>query len=422
MGLTGFGKKAIPIQFDVKSMFPPSSTAFLTPTFADLMKIKTTQDVADLTIVNQTNKKRVKSFCILPPFLTQRLHQVDNDPKQILVSFVQAIANKTITATINNEDMSDPQNQDTTPEDDTSAEEAIVTQDNANVDQEQMCIFSDPSREAEEHFYRILLFLWSIVHKLDKLQALAVIPATNKESTEWSDNVHFINLKQSPQTSSNNLYSALADGLDRAHTAPGNEHTMTRVASVLTKVAGTMNRDMEIKLSEKREAKQKTIYKNFHAFSQLTQTTICTASSYFTTPDNDKFELDGEEQQVTTPTKPSKFLLETFACTTGAAAKEHIHHHLGSNMIDVDIGMCTALRNGVFISQPTASDINTFSINFVPPRSDELDIEYNRNENARIMETSKNGKLTYADMEKKLNTRINMPKTMANSDTSLKTG
>ena len=62
--------------------------------------------------------------------------------------------------------------------------------------------------------------------------------------------------------------------------------------------------------------------------------------------------------------------------------------------------MCTSLKNGVFLSQPTTSDINTFSINFVPPPSDNPDTENKRNENARIVETSKNGKLTHADVEK----------------------
>ena len=158
---------------------------------------------------------------------------------------------------------------------------------------------------------------------------------------------------------------------------------------------------MELKLSEKRDAKQKKTYNNFHSLSQLTQTTICTASAYITTPDNNEYNPEGEEnEQITIPTKPKKFLLETLACKTGAAAREHFHHHLNKNMIDIDIGMCTSLKNGLFISQPTVSDINTFSINFVPPPSDNHSTEYNRNKDARIMETSKNRELTYADVEK----------------------
>ena len=43
---------------------------------------------------------------------------------------------------------------------------------------------------------------------------------------------------------------------------------------------------------------------------------------------------------------------------------------------------------------------NTFLINFVPPPSDDPESENDRNENARILETSKNGKLTHADVEK----------------------
>ena len=73
MGLTGFGKKAIPIQFDHKNIFPPTSTATPVPTFQDLMKIKTTKDIEELDHTNQTNKRKVKSFCVLPPFLTSQL-------------------------------------------------------------------------------------------------------------------------------------------------------------------------------------------------------------------------------------------------------------------------------------------------------------------------------------------------------------
>ena len=103
---------------------------------------------------------------------------------------------------------------------------------------------------------------------------------------------------------------------------------------------------------------------------------------------------------MTVPTKPTKFLSETLSCKTGAAAREHIHHHLGKNMINADMGMCTSLKNGLFISQPTTSDINTFSINFVSPPSHETETDYDKNETARIMETSMNGKLTYSDVEK----------------------
>ena len=156
-----------------------------------------------------------------------------------------------------------------------------------------------------------------MIHKHDKLQALTTIPASDSKATEWSDNVHFNCLKKPPSTNQINITRALADGIDRAYSNPENEESMTGVASALTKVAQTMNKDMELKLSEKRDAKQKETYKNFHSLSQLTQTTIYTASAYVTTPDNDEYNLEGEEnEQITIPTKPNKFLLETIACNT----------------------------------------------------------------------------------------------------------
>ena len=142
---------------------------------------------------------------------------------------------------------------------------------------------------------------------------------------------------------------------------------MLGVASALTKVAESMNKDMELKISEKKEEKNKATYKHFNALSLLTQTIFCTASAYTTTPDDNKYDSSSEGHQITIPTKPCKFLLETIACKAGAQAKEHFHHHLSGNMIDADIGMCTSIKNGVFLSQPTTLDINSFSINFVPP-------------------------------------------------------
>ena len=402
MGLTGFGDRAIPIQFDDKNIFPPPSTATPAPTFQDLIKIRTIKDTEELIQTNQNNKKKIKSFCVLPPFLTSHLYSGINDPKQILVNFVQAIIDSTISSSIEEDTEETSQAIQTTTENETDTrDDAPVQEDGDNENQEYSPTFPYPSGEVEDNFYHILLFLWAVIHKQDKIQALATIPATDTEASEWSDNVHFISLRKPPSTNPTNIDNALADGVDRALIDPENAESMTGVASALTKVAQTMNKDMELKLLEKSDAKQKEVYKNFHSLSRLTQTTLCTASAYITTPDDDEYDPEGEEgRQITIPAKPNKFLLETIACKTGAAAREHFHHHLNKNMIDIDIGMCTSIKNGLFISQPTVSDINTFSINFVPPPSDDHSTEYDRNEDARIMETSKNGKLTHADVEK----------------------
>ena len=102
---------------------------------------------------------------------------------------------------------------------------------NDNKEQEVNPNFTDPSGKAEENFYHILLFLWTMIHKHDRLQALATIPASDSEATEWSDNIHFTSLKKTPNTNQININKVLADGIDRAQTDPENEESMTGVQS-----------------------------------------------------------------------------------------------------------------------------------------------------------------------------------------------
>ena len=333
MGLIGFSERAIPVQMAEKSLCPSSPSTIPSPTFSDLMKIRSTKDVDELTQTNQTNKKKLRPYCILPPFLTQCLYSGTSDPKQVLVKFIHEIVNMSISSIVNENTATHTNIIDTTNDSPSDISEDAPSKDSPVENQQQDLTFVDPTGEAEEKFYHILLFLWTMTHKNDKLHPLTAIPATDKDASDWSDNIHFTNLKQPPPTGSVSLNTALADGIAKATFEPNNGESMIGVASALAKVADTMNRDIEVKLLEKREAKQKATYKNFNALSQLTQTMICTASAYVTTSDDDEHDPDGEEHQISIPPKPTKFLLEIIACSTGASAKEHLHHHLHGNMI-----------------------------------------------------------------------------------------
>ena len=197
------------------------------------MQIKTIKNIEDLNQPSQSNKKKVKSYCVLPPFLTSKLYSGIIDPKQILIDFVKAITELTISTSIesNSEDTSteqQPTENESQPDKNTPVEESNKTEEQQNP------IFADPLGEMEENFYHTLLFLWAMIHKQDKLQELATIPASDSEATEWSDNVHFNCLRNLPNTNQINITRALADGIDRAYTNPENEESMTGVASALT--------------------------------------------------------------------------------------------------------------------------------------------------------------------------------------------
>ena len=200
-----------------QNIFSPPSTPTPVPTFQDLIGVKTIKDIEDLSQTHQNNKKKIKSFCVLPPFLTSHLYSGTNDPKEILVSFVGAITELTISAAIEEVIEETSEQDQTTTENAVDTTEAAPEQEaNDNSNQEYSPVFSDPSGEVEDNFYHTLLFLWAVIHKNDKIRSLATIPATDTEATEWAENVHFISLRRPPGTNPTNIDKALADGVDRA--------------------------------------------------------------------------------------------------------------------------------------------------------------------------------------------------------------
>ena len=168
------------------------------------MRIKAIEDVEGLTHSNQTNKRKHKAFCIFPPFLTQCLYSESNDPKEILVQMVQAIADRSILSLaedkVNNPDQEIKSIEESEEEESTNPQKIIMGKED-----NQELTFQDPSGETEENFYHILLFLWAMVHRNDKLQAIMTIPVTDSEAVEWSNNIHFFKLKQPPKNSFTNI-------------------------------------------------------------------------------------------------------------------------------------------------------------------------------------------------------------------------
>ena len=125
----GFRDQAIPVQVNEKTVFPPPTTAFPSPSFLDLMKIKSTEDVDRLTHNSQTNKRKHKAFCILPLFLTQCLYLESNNSKETLVQMVQAIANRSILSLA--EDKTDNQGEEIESIEDPDKEDSTYPQENS---------------------------------------------------------------------------------------------------------------------------------------------------------------------------------------------------------------------------------------------------------------------------------------------------
>ena len=97
-----------------------------------------------------------------------------------------------------------------------------------------------------------------MVYKNHKIHTLSAAPVIDEEAIDWAENLHLRNLNTPPFQLTLSLDTALADGIERANLDPKNDFSMIWVASALSKVVDTMNKDIQLKMSEKRDAKQKS--------------------------------------------------------------------------------------------------------------------------------------------------------------------
>ena len=89
-------------------------------------------------------------------------------------------------------------------------------------------------------------------------------------------------------------------------------------------------------------------------------------------------------------------MLQVLKCATGAKVKHHLQTcpALVRNVVDLDIGMCSALKNGFIQSLGGNLCMNNFSIVFCPPSSS----AQNKFNHLFLEEKAKNDMLTEDDL------------------------
>ena len=67
------------------------------------------------------------------------------------------------------------------------------------------------------------------------------------------------------------------------------------------------------------------------------------------------------------PDKPSENFVKMVQAKTGTVIRLRIKQKFHTGMMDIDVGLCTALSRGLILSMPSPHSINNLSPFFIPP-------------------------------------------------------
>lgn len=123
--------------------------------------------------------------------------------------------------------------------------------------------------------------------------------------------------------------------------------------------------------------------------------------------------LAGTQDDLVKPSSPTDLMLQVHASGTGPRAQSLLHHTLKVEcdcIVSLDDGLCAAIKNGLFLSQPTEQWINYYSPAFTAPeRSDNKTSDLH---NAlRIMEQAALGKISQEDIASMTKQTVCFPRT-----------
>ena len=97
----------------------------------------------------------------------------------------------------------------------------------------------------------------------------------------------------------------------------------------------------------------------------LSRNVIDGMRAYYTTEAD-----DDEDEDIIIPSGMTIEMSAVIQCSTGARAQQYLNHPLTSVfgcIISLGIGMCTAIKNGLLMSQPNPNEASNFSPHFTPP-------------------------------------------------------
>ena len=351
--LTGFGEKAFPTLIETDKVLLSSDNEILVPSWEDFMKIDSEKDIKNLKI---TTWRKVKSFALLPPFLTNILLDLTKHfPNYYLLSFVKALRQ--------------------------AEKNALKVNDSDNI--EKMKLFHDT-----------FIFLWA----LDDEKVSSIIKRSKSRSLtseifiDWSNKIHKENLiseideldRDEVLTQFSNRCSSndLIHDIQAFETEEKKKKTLIRdlpAESIDTEADPLIDVPEEISPTSARNL-EAVFYKLGSIIEKSMEKQSAKESNYEESQKKKAWkELDssmkecilnaGSIRGVKPLSVPEDSLLTIITKKSPAKVLTHLYFVLNRFDIVIVQGLATALSRMILLSTPTWRNISNLSPFFVPPRS-----------------------------------------------------
>lgn len=296
--------------------FPLFSTSAYVPDLNVILNCEKIEDVDN--IQPGTSKEKVRNVAILTPAISRVIYDLlDLSSKNVLFSVIQKLR-----------DMEEVQK--------TKSTQTINSgpDSEAPIDPDMKNAAANIREETKMAFGDLLLTLWKISFKGDQVSAVLGLPVHDPDKQRHLHQVSGYNGRFEEQNT----------------TFPEDQQSpadMKDWASSMTKVAEACQQEIARKAKKEEHAKDKN-KKIWEALPEIQKETILVAST---------------QDDLIKPDSLSDPMLMVLSSGTGAKAQTLFHHILKVSgcIVHLDDGFCVAIKNGLFLSQPTEQRINYYS-------------------------------------------------------------
>ena len=144
------------------------------------------------------------------------------------------------------------------------------------------------------------------------------------------------------------------------------------MAVAFHRFAGALEKETEAKQMKRSAKKLEKDNKEWDKLPTLNQNIIEGAQIRYFYPEIDKEDIDDNEyMSYILPKGLTKHMKAVLQCNTGARFQQYLHHLMKKEkcLVEISVGMCTAMNNGMIAIQPSEQDINNYTL-FCLPQQD----------------------------------------------------
>jgi len=241
--------------------------------------------------------------------------------------------------------------------------------------------FDTDDRFFEQRYYRILLFLWSVVHDEAGVKPVHINPCSKVSTLEWLDSLHEKCLGPSlpPQP------QAMPPHPFPMHTVPN--LGLDSAAVAMTKLSDAWGKKIQMEVQEKEDREKKKKEKSFEKLSEVQQRTLTLITA-----------TERDSDDTVKSMKPTEEMMKVLEQTVGIKVQAQLQYEFKTkgHMVDIGLALATQLKNGCITSQPSVNDINGLSPFFLPHQA--ADERLNQDLALRLEELLSFGKINEADL------------------------